>query len=80
MTKSIIVCHIDTSAGARFSIHPDGEELRKSLVEYNNDTLNDGEDDDQLDEDSTLSEAIEKIEERESVSWEEIFLPDGFFS
>lgn len=80
MTKSIIVCHIATSAGARFSVHADEDDLRKSLIEYNNDTLNEGEDDDQVDEDCSLSEVIETIEERETVSWEEIYMPDGFFS
>ena len=80
MAKSIIVCHIAASSGSRFSIHPNEEELRKSLIEYNNDTLHDGEDDDQVDEDCTLSEVIETIEEQENLSWEEIYFPEGFFA
>lgn len=80
MNKTLIVCHIDTAAGARFSIHPNEESLRRSLIEYNNDTLNNGESDDQVDENSALGEVIDKIEERENVSWEATYLPDGFFS
>jgi hypothetical protein len=69
----MIVCHIETSAGSRFSQHANEEELRQELISYNNDTLNSGEPDDQLPEDAELSEAIEKIEESENVSWEEIW-------
>lgn len=79
MTKSLIVCHIETSSGARFSIHADEEEFRTSLVDYNNNTLKNGEDDGQVDEDCSLAEVIDSIEDRENLSWEQIWLSENFF-
>ena len=79
MIKKLIVCHISTAAGARFSIHESEDELRTSLIEYNNETLNDGEDESQLEDFASLEEAIEMIEDCENVSWEELwFNPEEF--
>lgn len=69
----MIVWHLETSAGARFDWAKDEEHLRQQLIEYNNTVLNDDEPDDQLAEDATLEEAIEKIEERENFSQEEVY-------
>ena len=71
----MIIWHVETSSGPRFDWATDEEHLRQQLIEYNNDVLNDGEPDDQLAEDVTLEEAIEKIEERENFSREDFPLP-----
>jgi hypothetical protein len=71
-SKSIIVCHIRTSAGARFSIHEDEESLRVELIDYYNECLAEG--DFELADDTELQEAQDAIEESEDVSWEEVLL------
>lgn len=71
MSKSLIVCHIRTSAGARFSIHANEEELRVELIDYYNECLADG---DTLEEDTDLETAQDAVEESEDVSWEEIWI------
>lgn len=82
MIKKLIVCHISTASGARFSIHESEDGLRTSLIEYNNETLcNDGSGCEQtLGPDATLEEAIDLIEEVENVSWEELWFNAGEFT
>jgi hypothetical protein len=72
-SKSIIVCHIRTSAGARFSTHENEESLRVELIDYYNECLAEG--DFELADDTELQEAQDAIEESEDVSWEEVLLP-----
>jgi hypothetical protein len=79
VNQSIVVCHIATPAGARFSVHPDEEGLRQSLIEYHNDTIADGESE-HLDPDASLEETIDAIEESENLSWESITLAPGFLN
>ncbi len=80
MSRAITVCHIDTAAGARFSIHPDAEDLRTSLIEYFNEVLLTDEED-PLADDATLEEVTEAIEEMENVSTETIHIdPEEFWS
>lgn len=69
----MILWHVATSAGARFEWAQDEEELLRQLVEYNNGVLNAGEPDEQLAEDATVEEAIEKIEEQENFSREDMW-------
>lgn len=73
MTKAIpiVVCHIRTSAGARFSIHKDLEELRQELIEYTNEVLAESCLGYEVSRDATLEQVIEAIEEVEDVSYEE---------
>jgi nucleoid-associated protein YgaU len=66
----MIVCHIRTSAGARFSVHEDEESLRVELIDYFNECLAEG--NFQLADDTDLDDAIEAIEESEDVSWEDV--------
>ena len=68
----MIVCHIRTSNGARFSIHRNEEELRVELIDYYNECLAEG--NFQLADDTDLEEAQDAIEEMEDVSWEEIHI------
>lgn len=68
----MIVWHVETSSGPRFEWCQDEEELRVQLIAYNNDVLNEDDEDEQLPEDATLDEAIEKIEERENFSREDM--------
>ena len=65
-----IICHIRTSNGARFSVHADEDELRDELVEYWNEVHAQGEYE-ELADDCELQNAIDQVEEREDVSWEE---------
>lgn len=69
----MIVWHVETSDGPRFDWAKDEEHLRQQLIEYNNDVLNEDDPDEQLPEDATLNEAIEKIEESESLSQEDMY-------
>lgn len=73
-TRKQYTVHIASAAGSRFSTHDSEEEMRTSLIEYWNEVLSDDESE-ELNEDASLEEAIEKIEEMESVSWECIWLP-----
>lgn len=73
----MIICHIRTSAGARFSVHTDLEDLRRELVEYWNEVRADG-DGDELDDDASLDDALDLIEEFEDVSYEEVEAPDFY--
>lgn len=69
----MIVWHVDTSSGPRFEWARGEEHLRQQVIDYNNTVLNAGEPDDQLPEDATLEEAIEKIEEMENFSREGVW-------
>jgi hypothetical protein len=69
----MIIWHVETSYGSRFDWANDEEHLRQQLIEYNNDVLNGGEADDQLPDDATLDEAVDKIEEQENLSYENVY-------
>lgn len=69
----MIICHIRTSAGARFSVHEDEDDLRDELVEYANEVHNM-----KLDDDASLDDALDLIEEFEDVSYEEVEAPDFY--
>ena len=72
MNRTLIVCHIKTSDGPRFSIHPTEENLRVELIEYFNEVHADGADVPELAEDCTLDAVIDAIDEIETLSREAI--------
>ncbi len=68
---TLILEHIRTSAGARFSTYTSDEDRRVQLIQYFNEVHADG-DDDALKDDAELEYVVEQIEDYEDVSVEEI--------
>jgi hypothetical protein len=80
MNRPLILCHIETSSGPRFSIHPTEEHLRQELISYFNEVHADA-DTEELPDDADLEDVIEAIEEIESLSRETITInPQEFWS
>lgn len=67
--------HIATPAGPRFSTHGSEEEMRLSLIEYYNEVHAPDSDEGELPEDADLETVKDAIEEFESLSVEETWLP-----
>jgi hypothetical protein len=70
---ALIVWHTDAGGDGRFDYAADEEQMRQQMIDYNNEVLNEDDEDEHLPDDATLEEAIEKIEERENVSYEEVY-------
>lgn len=79
MRQSIVISHIATDKGARFSINRDEEEFRREMIQYYNE-VHSKDDNRTLDDDTSLDDVTEAIEEHENLSWEEISLEPGFFT
>jgi len=78
-TPKLIVCHIETSSGPRFSIHPDEEHLRGELIAYYNEAHADEDENPALDADTVIEDVIEAIEEHENLSREEMWIDPKTF-
>jgi hypothetical protein len=68
----MIVEHIRTSAGPRFSTYERDEDRRVQLIQYYNEVHAD-EDNPELADDATLEEVVDAIEEFEDIDTEEIW-------
>jgi hypothetical protein len=80
VSKPLTICHIETAAGPRFSIHPTEEHLRQELISYYNEVHADA-DTEELPDDAPLEDVIEAIEEIESLSRETITInPQEFWA
>lgn len=76
MQIKLIVEHIRTPAGARFSVYKNDEDRRVQLIQYFNEVHADGAADELDEEGTSLDDVLEAIEECEDVSCEEIWVDE----